>query len=54
MFLFALFSWLELAAKYPWNLQIFNFFFFFFFFFTPYRKFGGQQWNLITATNVEN
>lgn len=25
MFLFALFSWLELAAKYPWNLQIFNF-----------------------------
>ena len=23
-------------------------------FFTPYRKFGGQQWNLITATNVEN
>ena len=25
MFLFALFSWLELAAKYPSNLQIFNF-----------------------------
>lgn len=25
MFLFALFSWLELAAKYPKNLQIFNF-----------------------------
>lgn len=47
MFLFALFSWLELAAKYPLESPNFQFF-------TNYRKFGGQQWNLITATNVEN